>query len=259
MITSTQNPKIKQVRQLLTQTKARKKQQAFVLEGIRLLEEAINTPFTPEVVLYTEELEERGLSLVKEFMTRGVSCELTAQDVFNSTCDTETPQGILAVYPLFSIPLADTADFLLIVDEIRDPGNLGTLFRTALAAEIDGVLLSPGTVDSFSPKVVRAAMGAHFHLPVISMSWEEIKKTTRGLTLYLADMNEGSSFWQTDLTIPLGMILGGEAHGPGKSARALTDKSLHIPMNENSESINAAAAGAVLMFEVRRQRTIGNN
>jgi TrmH family RNA methyltransferase len=259
MITSTQNSKIKLVRQLLSQTKTRKKQQAFVLEGIRLLEEAFNTPFTPELVLYTEELELRGRTLIKEFKTRGVSCELTTPEVFRSTSDTENPQGILAIYPIISLPLPDRADFLIIADEIRDPGNLGTLLRTALAAGAEGVLLTPGTVDPFSPKVVRAGMGAHFHLPVISVSWEDIKKTTSELTLYLADMNEGSSIWQTDLTIPLGMIIGGEAHGPGKNARGLADKVLHIPMNGKSESINAAAAGAVLMYEIRRQRTVDAN
>ena len=256
MITSTQNPKIKLVRQLLTQTKARKKQGAFVLEGIRLLEEAFNSPFTPELLLYTADLDQRGVSLVKEFETGGVNCELTAPNVFSTASDTETPQGILAICPLISLPIPDHADFLLITDEIRDPGNLGTLMRTALAAGADGVLLPPGTVDPFSPKVVRAAMGAHFHLPVKIASWIEIKKTIRGLTVYLTDMNQGVNLWQSELTEPLAIIIGGEAHGPGKIARELTNKVLHIPMSDKSESINAAAAGAVLLFEIRRQRTL---
>ena len=256
MITSTQNPKIKLVRQLLTQTKARKKQGAFVLEGIRLLEEAYHSHFAPELLIYTADLDQRGLALVREFESKGVICELTVPNVFSSASDTETPQGILAVYPLISLPIPDRADFLLIADEIRDPGNLGTLMRTALAAGADGVLLPPGTVDPFSPKVVRAAMGAHFHLPVKSVSWPEIKKITQGLTVYLADMDQGLNLWQPDLTEPLGIIIGGEAHGPGKIARELANKVLHIPMSEKSESINAAAAGAVFLYEIRRQRTL---
>jgi TrmH family RNA methyltransferase len=256
MITSTQNPKIKLVRQLLTQTKARKKEGAFVLEGIRLLEEAFNSHFAPELLLYTADLDQRGLSLVKEFKSRSVNCELTAPNVFNSASDTETPQGILAIYSLISLPFPDRTDLLLIADEIRDPGNLGTLMRTALAASADGVLLPPGTVDPFSPKVVRGAMGAHFHLPVSTASWPEIKKITRGLTVYLADMNQGVNLWQSELTEPLAIIIGGEAHGPGKIAREFANKVLHIPMSEKSESINAAAAGAVLLYEIRRQRTL---
>jgi len=256
MITSTQNSKIKLVRQLLTQTKARKKQGAFVLEGIRLLEEAFNSHFSPELLLYTAELDQRGLSLVNKFESGGVNCEITAPNVFNSASDTETPQGILAVYPLISLPIPERADFLLIADEIRDPGNLGTLMRTALAAGTDGVLLPPGTVDPFSPKVVRAAMGAHFHLPIKTASWPEIEKITRNLAVYLADMDQGPNLWQPDLTEPLGIIIGGEAHGPGKNARGLTNKILHIPMSEKSESINAAAAGAVFLYEIRRQRTL---
>lgn len=256
MITSTQNPKIKLVRQLLTQTKARKKQGTFVLEGIRLIEEALKSDFAPELLLYTADLDQRGISLIKEYESRGLNCELTAPDVFNSASDTETPQGILAVYPLISLPLPDNVDFLLIADEIRDPGNLGTLLRTALAAGAGGVILAPGTVDPFSPKVVRAAMGAHFHLPVKTASWPEINNITHGLTIYLTDMAHGINLWQADLTEPLGIVIGGEARGPGKTARRSANKVIHIPMSEKSESINAAAAGAVIMYEIRRQRTL---
>jgi TrmH family RNA methyltransferase len=226
MITSTHNPKIKLVRQLLTQTKARKKQGAFVLEGIRLLEEAFNSHFSPQLLLYTADLDQRGLSLVNKFESGGVNCEITAPNVFNSASDTETPQGILAVYPLISLPIPERADFLLIAE------------------------------DPFSPKVVRAAMGAHFHLPIKTASWPEIEKITRNLAVYLADMDQGPNLWQPDLTEPLGIIIGGEAHGPGKNARELTNKILHIPMSEKSESINAAAAGAVFLYEIRRQRTL---
>jgi len=256
MITSSQNPKIKLVRQLLNQSKARKKKGAFVLEGIRLLEEAVNTEFSPQLLLYTTELDQRGCQLVKDFESRGVVSEETLPEVLRSVSDTETPQGILAVYPLFSLPLPDPADFLLIADEIRDPGNLGTILRSALAAGADGVLLSPGTVDPFSPKVVRAAMGSHFYLPILTTSWEGIKTITRDLTIFLADMNAGADLWQSNLRDPLAIIIGGEAHGPGKSSRDLANHAIHIPMNEKSESINAAAAGAVLLFEVRRQRTM---
>ena len=145
-----------------------------------------------------------------------MTCDLAAPDVLNAASDTENSQGIMAVFPIDPLPLPDQKDLVLIADEIRDPGNLGTLMRSSLAAGVDMLLLSPGTVDLYSPKVIRSGMGAHFRLPVKTTSWEEILQLTSGLVLYLADMNQGKSCWETDLTGPLGIILGGEAHGPGK-------------------------------------------
>lgn len=256
MITSRQNQKIKRVKQLTSQAKFRKKEKAYVVEGIRLLKEALQANQIPEQVLYTPDLDQRGQALIQIFQDQHVTCELAAPDVLNAASDTENSQGILAIFPIDPLPLPDQKDLLLIADEIRDPGNLGTLMRSSLAAGADMILLSPGTVDLYSPKVIRAGMGAHFRLPAIAASWNEISQITSGLVLYLADMNQGKSCWETDLTGPLGIILGGEAHGPGKNARKVSNHTIHIPMNTHSESLNAAAAGAVLLFEIRRQRSL---
>jgi len=254
MITSRQNQKVKRIKQLTSQAKFRKKENAYVVEGIRLLEEALQADQIPEQVLYTPDLDQRGQALVEIFQDQQVTCELATLDVLNTASDTENSQGIIAVFPIDPLPIPDQNDLVLIADEIRDPGNLGTLMRSSLAAGVDMLLLSPGTVDLYSPKVIRSGMGAHFRLPSITASWEEILQLTSGLVLYLADMNQGKSCWETDLTGPLGIILGGEAHGPGKNARELASYSVHIPMNTHSESLNAAAAGAILLFEIRRQR-----
>ena len=144
----------------------------------------------------------------------------------------------------------------MIADEIRDPGNLGTLLRTSAAAGVNGLLVAPGTVDPFSPKVIRAAMGAHFRLPILPCSWEKIREITEGLTMFASGMKKGTQIWDVDLTTPLAIIIGGEARGLGKNACELADHWLYIPMRGGTESLNAAAAGAVLMFEVRRQRTM---
>lgn len=255
MITSRQNQKIKKIKQLTSQAKFRKKENAYVVEGIRLLEEALQAGQLPEQVLYSPDLDQRGQALVKIFQDQKVLCELAAPDVLNSASDTEHSQGIMAVFPISPLPVPEKKDLVLIADEIRDPGNLGTLMRSCLAAGADMILLSPGTADLYSPKVVRAGMGAHFRLPALAGTWEEILQLSDGLPLYLADMNQGKSCWETDLTGPVGIILGGEAHGPGKDARDLAHHSVHIPMNTHSESLNAAAAGAILLFEIRRQRT----
>lgn len=255
MISSIQNSKIKRIRLLQTQSRSRKKELAFIVEGVRLLEEAQNTYQVPELVIYTPDLDPRGQKLVEAFLEQNVPCEEVSEQVIKAASDTETPQGILAILPLKPLLLPEETDFLIIADEIRDPGNLGTLLRTAQAAGVDGFLLSPGTVDPFSPKVIRAGMGAHFRLPILSCSWEKIREITNGLTIFGADMKEGSRIWDADLNLPLALILGGEAHGPGKHSRDLADAWMHIPMTDGSESLNAAAAGAVLMFEVLRQRT----
>ena len=254
MISSLQNPRIKEIRQLNAAAKNRHKAGLYAAEGIRLLEEALQSGVIPELVIYTDDLDQRGASLLKGFQALEVTCLPVTPQVLGSASDTETPQGILAVLPLTTPPLPPAPDLVLILDAIRDPGNLGTIMRSCLAAGADALLLGPGTVDAFSPKVVRAAMGAHFRLPLLSATWPEIGRITRDLTLYLAAMNQGQSLWDADLSRPVGIILGGEAHGAGKKAHQLSDQYLQIPMQAETESLNAAVAGAVLLFEVRRQR-----
>jgi TrmH family RNA methyltransferase len=255
MITSLQNPKIKKIRHLQTQARYRQKESAYVVEGVRLLEEVISADLEPEIVIFTADLDRRGKQLLEHFTDRKINLEEVSREVFNSASQTESPQGILAVIPQTTLPIPDTLDFILIVDQIRDPGNLGTLLRTARAAGVQLVLLSPGTVDRFSPKVVRSGMGAHFNLPILDCLWEEVPKITKGLKYFGSDMSRGSSLWKTDFRIPLGIIIGGEALGLGEKARKHVDAWVNIPMEGNTESLNASVAGAVLLFEVYRQRS----
>lgn len=254
MITSPKNPKIKQIRKLNSRSKYRKKYRLFAVEGIRVLEEALQSAIKPEWVIYTEDLDRRGRQLLENYQALHIPCDPVTTEVLEAASDTETPQGMLGVFPLVSLPLPAAPDVLIILDSLRDPGNLGTLMRTSLAANVDGLLLSPGSVDPFSPKVVRSAMGAHFKLPVKAASWAEIAAMTQDLTLLLAEMDKGGSLWETDMTGPIGIIVGSEAHGPGQEARNLASKSVHIPISSSIESLNAAVAGAVLLFEINRQR-----
>lgn len=259
MITSRQNPKIKQIRKLNSGAKFRAQAGAFAVEGLRLLEEAQGTGIKPDWVIYTEDLDRRGERLLDNYRTQQVPCEPVTPEVLAAASDTKTPQGVLGVFPLISLPFPTSLSLLVILDSLGDPGNLGTLLRTSLAAGVDGLLLSPGSVDPFAPKVVRSAMGAHFKLPIRTASWPEITALAREMTLLLADMENGPSLWETDLTGPVGIILGSEAHGPGDEARKLANQPIHIPMSSRIESLNAAAAGAVLLFEVNRQRRKANN
>ncbi len=255
MITSTHNPKIQLVRSLLGRSKERREAGAFVAEGVRLVEEALAADWPFRFVLAGETLSERGRELVKKLEARSVEVEIIADGLLQSLSETETSQGILAVLDLSPLPIPHLLNFVLIPDQMRDPGNLGTLLRTAAAAGVQAVFLPPETGDAFAPKVVRAGMGAHFRLPIHALTWDEIRAHADGLQIYLADM-DGVSYWETDLHAPLALIVGGEADGASAPARELATAAVSIPMLGKTESLNAAVAGAILMFEIVRQRQV---
>jgi RNA methyltransferase, TrmH family len=255
MITSTHNPKLKLIRALQGRAKERREAGAFLAEGVRLVEEAVNANWPFRFILYDEILNERGSLLVENLISRGVESEMVSNSVMKSLSETESPQGVLAVLNEFRIPIPYSLNFILIPDQIRDPGNLGTLLRTAAAAGVQAVLLPPETTDAFAPKVVRSGMGAHFRLPIHSMTWEEIQQfcESANLRVYLADM-EGQSCWEANLCQPLALVIGSEAEGASELAKHLANQKISIPMSGMMESLNAGVAGSVLMFEVVRQR-----
>ncbi len=253
MITSNQNPKLKLVRALLGRPKERRDANAFVIEGIRLIEEAVTAGWRFQFVLFTDGLNERGQDLIKVLIAHRVDVEEVAGDLLQKVSDTEMPQGILAVLEFMNLEIPASPNFMLIADQIRDPGNLGTLIRSAAAAGVQAILLPDETTDAFAPKVVRAGMGAHFRVPIHTLIWDEIREQTKDLQVYLADM-DGPSCWESDLNKPLALIVGGEAEGVSAEGRKLATQKISIPMVGNIESLNAGVAGSVLMFEVVRQR-----
>lgn len=255
MITSPHNPKLKLIRALTGRPKERQEAGAFLAEGVRLVEDAFlaNWPF--QFVLYSEETSNRGKKLVEQLKDRGVDVEEVKADILRGAGETETSQGLVAALKLENLPLPASANFILIPDQIRDPGNLGTLIRTAAAAGVQAVLIPPETVDPFAPKVVRAGMGAHFRLPVCRLEWPAIHDYLNGASTFLADAQGQTTCWQADFRQPLALIVGGEADGASQPARNLANIIVNIPMPGKIESINAGVAGAVLMFEVVRQRS----
>ena len=198
MITSNQNPKLKLIRALLGRAKERREANAFVVEGVRLTEEAAKANWKFQFVLYDDTLSERGKSQIEHLIKDGVEVEQVSESLMKSLSETETPQGVLAVVEYTPLAMPSTLNFILIPDQIRDPGNLGTLLRTAAATGVQAVLLPPETTDTFAPKVLRAGMGAHFRLPIHSMDWDEIGEVTKSASLqvYIADM-DGQSCWET--------------------------------------------------------------
>lgn len=260
IITSSQNPKIRWTRTLIENARTRRESNAFVVEGVRLFEEAISAGMAPCLCLHSEQLTERGLIALNTFSAQECDIFEISPRLMASLSDTETPQGILAVFPIPSLPLPLSPNFLLIADAIHDPGNVGTLLRTALAAGVQGVLLTSGSADVWSPKVVRAGMGAHFRLPIQALTWEEVLPLIQScaapsLKFYLADSAGGIPAWEINFRPPLALIIGSEAGGPSAAARHLADAAVFIPMPGGGESLNAAVAAAILMFEVVRQRS----
>jgi RNA methyltransferase, TrmH family len=256
MITSTSNPKIQWIRKLQSNSRARREEQVLITEGVRLCEEALTAGWPARVVLYTADLSERGQSLLDGFDAQGAALEQVSEQVMRSASDTQTPQGILAVLAQSSVPMPLSMDFVFIPDAVRDPGNLGTMLRTAGAAGVGAIFLPPGTVDVYAPKVIRAAMGAHFHLPIYQLNWKDIQTELQAanLRVVVAAAGAGTAYTQADLHSPLALVIGGEAEGAGEKAQLLAEEQVHIPMPGWAESLNAAIAAAILLFEVVRQR-----
>lgn len=254
MITSNQNPKIKFARSLFGRAKERRDAAAFVIEGVRLVEEAIKANWPIQFILYDDSLSERGKAKIENLKSEGADVEEVSTDLMQDLSETEAPQGILAVLSFHQLPTPETLNFVLIPDQVRDPGNLGTLLRSAVATGVQAVIIPPNTTDVFAPKVLRSGMGAHFRLPIHSLTWNEIEKQINSLQVYIADM-DGAPCWTTNLREPLALIIGSEADGASESAQKLATGKLGIPMAKEVESLNAGVAGSVLMFEVVRQRS----
>ena len=256
MITSTKNPKIKRIRVLQSSNRARNVEKVFIVEGDRLVGEALQADWDARAVFYTDDISHRGKAALEELAERGVATEQVSPHVMRAASDTQTPQGILVEFSIKDLHLPSKLDFVLILDAVRDPGNLGTILRTAAASGVQAVLLPPGSVDIYSPKVLRGGMGAHFRLPISSLGWREIEDITQksGLHVILAEAGSGQVYTQMDYRSPLVIIIGGEAHGAGPQAQTMAETAVHIPMPGGTESLNAAVATGVVLFEVVRQR-----
>jgi TrmH family RNA methyltransferase len=256
MISSPQNPKIRLVRALAGRPKERRDAGAFLAEGARLVEEALATGWPFRFVLYSDQISERGLGLLKRIKERGIESDEVDGPVLESISETEHSQGLLAVLNDSRFPIPKSPRLVLILDSIRDPGNLGTLLRSAGAAGVEAVLVAPETTDAFAPKVMRAGMGAHFRMPIHSVDWNQIRRFVESmdLTVFLADAT-GQSCWGTDLRKPLALIIGGEAEGATAAAGRLASERVGVPMPGEAESLNAGVAGSILLFEIVRQRT----
>jgi TrmH family RNA methyltransferase len=254
VITSKANPRIRLIRQLLDQRKIREREKLFVVEGARLVEEAAAAGARARTILHDGRLGPRERSAVNRLAAAGGEALEASPEVLRSCSDTVTPAGLIAVLEWPDLPLPQTLDWILVADGISNPGNLGSLLRAADAFGVPVVVLAPGCVDAYNPKVVRGGMGAHFRLPIRSLDWPAVGDLLRGFRVRLAESREGRPVEEVDWSGRTALILGGEAEGPGDRARSLAEGSVHIPMRPGIESLNAAVAGGILLYEISRRK-----
>lgn len=257
MITSLTNPQVKHVKRLHSQ-KSRQQAQHFIVEGLRLVEEALRAGSVPALMFYTPRLDEsaRGQALLALAREQVVQPTPVSEKVMRAMATTATPQSVLAVLPQPATSWPQHPSLLLILDRLRDPGNLGSALRTAEAAGVDGVLTTPGTVDVYNPKTVRGGMGAHFWLKLRAASWPEVESVVAGLQVWLAEPHGGQPYYEVDWSPPSALIVGGEAEGASVKAQRLIRGQVYIPMSGQAESLNAAVAAGVILFEAARQRAL---
>ncbi len=256
VISSLDNPRVKAARKLHTR-KGRQAAEQLLVEGVRLLDDARQSGARPDAVFYAPDIltGTEGTALLASLQAAGYACFACTPPVFASLAETVTPQGIAAVLPLPALPMPAQPTLLLILDGIGDPGNAGTLLRSAEAAGADGAIFGPDAVDPFNDKVVRAAMGAHFRLPIRRCAdWSAVDDLLpAAMRWYLAEAHAEITHDAVDWRQPCAVVVGSEAHGPSAEARQRSS-AIRIPMAGSTESLNAAIAGSVILFEAARQR-----
>lgn len=251
-ITSTQNQRVKLTKTLQTKARARRGERKMVLEGHRLIGDALSRNRRPLFAFFSDANE--GSPLLDKLRAAGTQLIPASDEVVKYVSDTENTSGLVGVFTIPMPELPTKPERLLVLDAVRDPGNMGTILRTAGAAGVDMVILSPGCVDPYNPKVLRSGMGAHFRVPIVEAQWHEIAVFCEDTQIFIATGDAEQNYTKVDWTQRWTLVIGNEAHGVSDNALSLGGTSVAIPMAESTESLNAAGAAAVILFEAVRQR-----
>lgn len=243
----------------LKRRKARERHHLFVAEGVRTVEALVRSPLRVLGALLAPQLgsTERGAALREALATRATIADVSDRD-FESAADTESPQGVLAIA---EIPVHDPGRLeltspsrprVLLLDALQDPGNAGTILRTAAALDVAATLALPGTVDLWNAKVVRSAMGAHFHHVAMSCTWEAADAflDANALALWAADVH-GTPLDPSSAPERLALVVGNEGAGLSAETRARAPHAVALPIAGAAESLNVAVATGILLYELR--------
>jgi RNA methyltransferase, TrmH family len=258
MLTSIQNPLVQKFRRLQN-AKERRETQLFLLEGTHLIQEACAVNYPLMTVCYTPRWEEHHPELRSIVLENCDRVELVSDEVIKSIATTVNPDGIVAIAPRLAqekppIP----AKLTIVLATIQDPGNLGTMIRTAAAVGADGLWVSQDSVDLDNPKVLRASAGQWFRLAMgVSDNLHELVTSyqQQGVQVISTTSHTKTSYWDVNLTKPTLILLGNEGAGLSADLAALADLQVKIPMSVRVESLNVATAAALMLYEVRRQRS----
>ena len=254
--------KLKKLAKLKTK-KGRKTQGRFLIEGLRLCEEIANSDWETESVLFTSSFQNSpvGKKLLQKFERKIVKTIHVKGEVVKKLSDTVTPQGIICVVKIKKFSLdklwSEGSNIILALDGIRDPGNVGTLIRTADAFGIDGVILSSDSAELYNPKVVRSTMGSIFHLPISDeVDLEKTIPRLRKLNfkIYGTDVKEGKNLDKLNYSGKVCLLIGSEAKGLSKRLFRLSDAIIRIPVYGKAESLNASVAGGILLYEITKRK-----
>ncbi|MFN6516274.1 MAG: TrmH family RNA methyltransferase [Nostoc sp. CreGUA01] len=256
MLTSLQNPLVKQIRKLHS-TKERHKQELFLLEGTHLLEEACAVNYPLETVCCTPDWQANHLSLWEKACSRCDRAEIVSKEILDAIATTVQPDGVVATAKRSDgqtqVPFTG---LVLALETVQDPGNLGTMIRTAAAAGASGLWLSGDSVDLDNPKVLRASAGQWFRLATAVS--EDLKATVQqsqqaGMQVIATLPNANLTYWQVDWRKPSLILLGNEGAGLSADLAAMADKQVRIPLSPGVESLNVAIASALMLYEAQRQ------
>ena len=258
MLTSTQNPLIKQIKKLQS-PKERRETQLFLLEGTHLIQEACAVNYPLVTVCCTEQWQANHPELWSIVSAACDRVELVGEEVIRSIATTVNPDGIVATAPRMALKKPPIpANLTIVLSTIQDPGNLGAMMRTAAAAGVDGLWVSQDSVDLDNPKVLRASAGQWFRLAMgVSDNLSELIASyqQQGVQVVSTTSHTKTSYWDADLRSPTLILLGNEGAGLSQDLAALADLQVKIPMSAGVESLNVATAAALMLYEVRRQRS----
>jgi RNA methyltransferase, TrmH family len=247
-IESVKNPQVKQWKKLLTK-KERDKTGHFLIEGFHLVEEALKSNISIIQLIVDE-----NKAIPATWDVSGIPMAIVTEDVMKAISATETPQGIAAVCEQFSYDDMDwTRANVLLIDAVQDPGNIGTMIRTADAAGMDAVILGEGCADLYNPKVIRATQGSLFHLPIIRGNLREWIERLRekNVAIYGTALENGEDYRHIEPARPFALLVGNEGSGVHKELLQMTTKNLYIPIYGQAESLNVAVAAGILLYHLR--------
>ncbi|MBL5766286.1 RNA methyltransferase [Heyndrickxia sporothermodurans] len=248
-IESLKNPQVKQWKKLLTK-KERQKTNSYLVEGFHLVEEALK--FKEDIIelMYSEEIE-----IPQEWDIHGLQVTKITSEISKAISDTETAQGIFAVCQMKNTSVNElNGKSFLLLDAVQDPGNIGTMIRTADAAGLNAVVLGEGTVDAYNPKIIRSAQGSHFHINILTGHLDEWinKLQQEQIPVYGTALENGIPFKQVQPQDSFALIVGNEGNGVSKHLLELTKQNLYIPIHGQAESLNVAVAAGILMYYLKK-------